>query len=334
MRKNITIQDVAEHAGVSMMTVSRVLNKGGNVKDSTRQKIEQAVQDLGYRPNFAAKNLSSGRKNFIGVLCFEPNSPYVSQFLFGCLRYCSEVGYHLIVEENNADRLLDSKLQALCSGVDGVIVLPPLSEDKSLLERISAFNIPYVCVGQQHMALQDKFHSTVSIDEQQAAADLTSSLIEQGHTRIGFISGDKSQGVTQLRLAGYQQALQQHKLSIQPELIAEGDFSYKSALSATEQLLSLKDKPSAIFASNDEMAAAVMAVVHKHQFAIPKDISVVGFDDTSIATMVWPQLTTVRQPFVEMAKAAIDRISGQNPDAKTLLPSSITCRESHGQAAN
>lgn len=304
--KTPTIADVAKAANVSMMTVSRTLNSVHTVKDKTREKIEQAIQELGYKPNFSARRLSGGRNYFIGVICFQPNSAYVSQFLFGCIRQCSEIGYHLIVEEMEDSKSVDDLVQALAKDVDGVILLPPVSENLDVLHALESSEIPYVQIGQSHFIDYGPYSSSVVIDDFQAAYELTKHVIQCGHRNIGFITGDMQQQVSSLRLDGFKSALSDSQIPLKSMRIAQGDFSYKSALTAAEKLLSLKDELSAIVCSNDDMAAAAIAVAHKHQLNVPDDLSVVGFDDTTTAIMVWPHLTTIRQPLHKMAIEAVN----------------------------
>lgn len=328
MSKKATIQEVAKQAQVSMMTVSRVLNNAPSVKPATRQKIEEAIQTLGYKPNFSARKLSGGRNYFVGVLCYQPNSAYVSQFLFGCMRRCSEIGYHLIVEESAGEEDTKQLIDSIHDDVDGIILLPPVSENPVILKELESRNIPFVQIGPITGDLSPNCVASVAIDDFQAAFELTEFLIQSGHTDIGFITGDLKQQVSTQRLEGYQAALQKHNIAVNNNFIAEGDFNYKSALIAAEKLIKLSHRPSAIFASNDDMAAAVIAIAHKHHLNVPENMSIVGFDDTSTATMVWPQLTTVRQPLKNMAYEAINRLLQNSESTNNPLPFEIVYRES------
>lgn len=328
MSKRVTIRDVAKLADVSPMTVSRALKNDSNVKQTTKDKINKAAKELSYKLNFSARHLSGGKNYFIGLLCYQPNSSYVSQFLFGCMRYCGEVGYHLIVEESNGKENISETIALLAEGVDGVIVLPPLSENKQVLIELNKLSIPYVLIGQQIDTKSGAQDAAVAINDYLAALEMTEYIILQGHKKIGFISGDKKQQVSIFRYNGYKDALLKHGIEVDSDLVTEGDFTYKSALMAAEKLLSLKQRPSAIFACNDDMAAAVISMAYKHSLHVPEDISVVGFDDASTATMLWPQLTTVRQPLQDMAVKAIDRLLGNTQSAMIHLPFELVVRDS------
>ena len=333
----VTIKRVAERAGVSMMTVSRVLNDGASVRESTRKKVMDAVAELGYRPNISARSLAGSRSYLIGLLYDNPSAAYISELLIGALDSCRAAGYHLVVEACDVDAG-DIGDQALTlvrdSRLDGLVLPPPLCESEILVEALSGADVPYVRIAP---FTQTEVAPYVYIDDARAAHDLTGRLIGLGHSRIGFIKGHPNQGASESRFKGFRRAMRAAGLAIRPEDICQGYFSYKSGLGCAEKLLDRKDRPTAIFASNDDMAAAVYAVANRHGLEIPTDLSVVGFDDTLIATTVWPQLTTVRQPIAEMAAAAVDLLirvvrSGRAVDdrgmARRLLDYAVIERQS------
>jgi LacI family transcriptional regulator len=186
--------------------------------------------------------------------------------------------------------------------IDAVLLPPPLCDDPALLAALSAAGLPIAQIATGRPA--GSAHA-VTIDDEAAAHALTTHLIGLGHRRIGFIAGNPNQTASALRRAGYERALGDAGLEPAARMIAQGDFSYRSGLLAAEKLLSQAERPTAIFASNDDMAAAVVAIAHRHHLDVPKDLSVCGFDDTAMATTVWPELTTIRQPVAEMARRAM-----------------------------
>lgn len=315
--KRATITDVARMAGVSIMTVSRVLNNTTNVTKSTRGKVMNAINSLKYRPNVSARRLASTQSFFLGLLYNNPSAGYVSKFLLGALKSCRSKGYHLVVDECRGE--IGEMLETLVSliddtKVDGIILLPPISDIPEILDTLQKRNVPFVRIAPDKSLDLSPY---VCMDDYSASFDMTNYLIKQGHEKIGFISGHYNQGVSRLRYQGYLDALRSNELNMPPEYIEQGFFDYKSGMKAAEKILSLPQRPDAIFASNDDMAAAVVASAHKHGLDVPNDLAVAGFDDTHIATVVWPSLTTIRQPIPEMADSAIDVLSrmAAQPDA-------------------
>lgn len=320
-KQNATIKEVAELANVSQMTVSRVLNDQGAVRDSTRKRVQAAIRELSYRPNIMARNLAGRSGLFIGLIYRNPSYGYLSEFLLGALNSCREHGHYLIVEEPLVDdnmvdldliekRFLDTSIQAL-------IVVPPLSDDPKLIETLKSTGIPFVCVSPK----SDLYTGpSVRMDDQDAAKDMTDYLISMGHERIALIKGPHDHMSSELRLAGFKDAMSASKREIDDDLIISGDFTYVSGMQAAQKLLSDSNPPTAIFACNDDMAAGAIAAAHQAGLQVPHDVSVVGFDDTANASAMWPPLTTVRQPIREMASSAI-KILGRSVGKNIPTPS-------------
>jgi LacI family transcriptional regulator len=328
-----TIKDVASAAGVSAMTVSRVLNAEPNVRPATRERVQSAIRDLNYRPNLSARNLARANAYFIGLLYDNPSAGYISELLIGALNRCRASGYHLVLESCDAagadwsNQIAD---MLRTSNFDGIIMPPPVCDHADVLAAVDAAGIPYVRIAPDTDL--DRAPCILT-DDRAAARRMTDYLIELGHTRIGFVLGPQEHGASRERHAGFLEGLSAHGLESEPELIAEGAFTYKSGLEAAEKLLSLADRPTAIFASNDDMAVAVIALAHKHALDVPRDLTVVGFDDTQTATAIWPQLTTVRQPISDMSSAAIELLASHlDGDAGALarreIRSEIVVRDS------
>jgi len=313
------IQDVAEQAGVSMMTVSRVLNQDKKVSNKTREKVMAVVEKLNYRPNVSARRLASNKSFFIGLLYDNPSDSYISQFLLAALKKCRALGYHLVVDEAHLDinKTIESVKQLIdVTQVDGMILLPPMCDNEDVLEVLTKANVPFV-----RITPDTKLNSSpyICMDDYQAAFDVTERLINQGHKKIAHIIGNNKQGVSRLRYQGYLDALRSNKITTPPEYIEQGSFTYQSGMEAAVKLLALDDKPTAIFAANDDMAAAVISIAQQQGINIPGDLSVVGFDDTQLARVVWPHISTVKQPINEMAELSVSLLaSGQYDNMSNL----------------
>ncbi|MDE2164586.1 MAG: LacI family DNA-binding transcriptional regulator [Alphaproteobacteria bacterium] len=325
--------DVAKRAGVSIKTVSRVVNRLPNVGEETRARVLEAVEALSYRPNPFARGLASEQSFLIGLLCDVPaaGSGYIAALQTGMLSRCRKDGFHLIVESLDGENpKLVQEVQALVatSNLRGVILTSPLCDVRGLIDALKASRTSFVRIAPEK-PLPGLFD--VRIDDRKAAYDMTAYLIGLGHRRIGFIKGPHDHGDANARLDGYRGALAQAGLPIIEELVAQGQFTYQSGLDAGEQLLSLKKRPTAIFAANDDMAAAVLANSQRFNLKIPQQLSVAGFDDSLVAQVVWPRLTTCRQPIEEMAKVAVSILT-QKPSkdsvSERLLDHELVVRES------
>lgn len=298
-----TMSDVARLAGVSPMTVSRVMNGDPKVRQSTRRKVDEAVAALNYVPNQAARRLAGARPIRVGFLYSNPSAGYLSEFLVGLLNQASIHNVQLIVENCEGERAWEAQTRRLIdNGVDGIILPPPLCDTPGLIDLIDGAGMPAVTVA---CGQPDERVGAVSIDDYQAAYDMTCHLIALGHHRIGFILGHPNQTASGRRLAGFQAAIAAKGADGAPELLVQGMFTYRSGLDAAEILLGLAQRPTAIFASNDDMAAATVAIAHRLGLDVPGDLTVAGFDDTALATTIWPELTTVRQPIAQMAETAV-----------------------------
>ena len=299
-----TISDVAAHAGVSPMTVSRVINAEGNVREETKLRVEEAIAALNYAPSVAARTLAGGEEIRIGLLHSNPSFAYLSAFLVGSLDQASRANVQLVVEKCDEDGSEAAAIEHLLRGrIDGIVLPPPLSDSPPVLAALKGRDIPVVAVA---TGRAPDWALSVSIDDRQAAYDMTCHLARLGHVRIGFITGNPNQTASAERLDGYRAALADMQLPDAPELVVEGLFTYRSGLDAADQLLDVPEPPSAIFASNDDMAAATVAIAHRRGLDVPSDLTVCGFDDTALATTIWPELTTIRQPVTEMSRTAVD----------------------------
>ena len=315
-----TITDVARLANVSMKTVSRVLNNEPNVAKKTRERVLSAAKELRYSPNLAAKGLASSKSYLIALLYDNPSPNYIANIQKGAIKACRDNNYYLVIEplsmvNANAGNEVEKLLERL--PVDGVILTPPLCDDKDVLSILRSLNIPYVPVAP---TIEINGVSSVKMDDVQASFEMTEYLIKRGHKKIGFIKGHRGHSATALRYKGYELAMEKFNLKIDKNFIVEGDFSFKSGVEAAENLLGLNEPPTAIFASNDDMAAGVVSVASRLGLEVPTKLSVGGFDDTPLAQILFPQLTTVKQPIYEMGQMAANLLI--NPPAKDdVLPS-------------
>ena len=335
VKSKSTLSDVAKLAKVSIKTASRVVRQEPNVSPKTKAAVQDAITTLKYRPSVAPR-AAVGSKSYVLALIFDnPNTGYIVELLRGALDQARKDGYHLIVEPVNlaspnvAEDITNLLVQ---SNLDGMILPPPLCDDPSILQALESSGKPFARISpsiSKHLGLR------VEISDYDAAKQMTVKLIQLGHTSIGFVTGRKGTATTRRRLDGFLSAMKDANLTVPDNFILEGNYEYRSGLDAGESLLQQAQRPTAIFASNDEMAAGIIAAAHKAGIAVPDDLSIAGFDDSVIATVVWPQLTTVRQPIKEMAAAAVNMVTtecrGQaeeNQSTARKLPVKLIMRES------
>lgn len=306
----VTIVDIAREAGVSIKTVSRVINREEGVGEETRARVQALVDRLGYRPNVSARSLSSRRNYLIGAIFMRVGAyHYVGEVQVGAMRACRRAGYHLVVEQV---RPLETAggVQGFVEGLrdarfDGVVLTPPTCDDPEVLAAVEAAGLPYVRIAPHREFERSPY---VFMDDRKAAREQTLRLWNMGHRRIAFIDGPADHGSAARRRQGYLEAMRDRGVEPKPEWIAKGEFLSLSGFNATEALLRLPERPTAIFAANDEMAVGALAAAAKNGLSVPGDLSVVGFDDTPAAEAAWPRLTTIHQPTAEMAEAAVEML--------------------------
>lgn len=298
-----TISDVAKAAGVSPMTVSRVLNDPGRVAESTKSAVRQVISRLSYTPNSAARTLAGARSPRLALILSNLGPGFLNDILLGCMSAASADGAQLLIRNVEVDQNLLMTAQALVdAGFDGVILAPPVSENLDLIGLLSQSNTPFVALT---ASSPSPGSLAVFIDDFQAAHAMVRHLIGLGHKRIGFIGGSPALSASIRRREGYRAALASAGIEEDPLLFTQGYYTYQSGMEAAEKLISIRERPTAIFACNDDMAAATVAVAHRRGIDVPGDISVCGFDDTMLATAIWPQLTTIRQPLRAMSTEAV-----------------------------
>lgn len=336
-----TIDDVAALAGVSIKTVSRVVNTEPNVRESTRQRVQKAVLKLNYRPNPSARSLAGKRSFLIGLLYDDPSlydnpsSNYIVDIQQGALRVCKSEHYDLFIHPcNYKDKNLNNEIRSLIdhSKVDGLILAPPLSDMKSLFATIRKVGTPTVSISPGDMA---ESQLAVATNDRDICAEMTEYLASLGHSGIAFIAGNRDHKALENRLLGYQDGLKSAGLNFRKGLVVEGDNSFGSGEECARTLLQRKNPPTAIFAANDDMATGVIRVAHQKGISIPNDLSVAGFDDIPLAQQIYPALTTIRQPVRSMAETAVellmDQVRSRPPsDKPRMIDAELRIRESTG----
>lgn len=319
-----TITDVANRSGVSIKTVSRVINQEAGVHPDTRAHVLKVVAELKYRPKLSARSLAGARSFLIGLLYYDPSAAFVGDVQQGATLRCREAGYHLVVESLHNDAPdLAQQVSRMVSALqpDGMILTPPLCDNPAVLKALRENQTPCVLISP---ARDVKGMPSVRMDDARAAEEITNLLIGLGHERVAFITGPADQAASGLRYQGYLRAMKSRGIAVDKELVCQGDFVFNSGVEAAHQLLSRRLRPTAVFAGNDDMALGVLAAAQRLGLAVPGDLSIAGFDDSPAARLVWPALTTVRQPKNEMARVAVEMLIAANRnDAPTLLEAGL-----------
>jgi LacI family transcriptional regulator len=322
------IRDVAARAGVAVKTVSRVLNGHPYVSADTKARVEEAMKALDFRPSVAARILSGAKSNQVALI-YDNHSPYyMFQIQTGCWDFCRENGIRLLAQPVDvADPMVGEQVRGLVTEthVDGIILSSPVTDCEPVLRALESMDIPFVRIspGTNHALT-----SSVFMDDAQAADDMTTHLINAGHRRIGFIKGHPNHMASDDRQAGYRRALDRVGIAYDPVLVCEGEFDFDSGVRGGNRLLDLPEPPTAIFASNDDMAAGVLAVAHDRGIPVPAQLSVAGFDDTTLARTVWPPLTTIHQPMAELARTAAEILIAGGDITHRRLPHQLIERAS------
>lgn len=297
-----TIHDVARHAGVSSMTASRVVNDYPHVRPAVRAKVEAAIAALGYRPNALARATRVGIAQ-IGMLYSNAGSSNLSTYLMGAFRQASVSSCQLLVEPTQAHPSPAQAVRKLiAAGVGAVILPPPLCDDPVILEDLEAAGVGAVRFA---TAEPRRGPPAVFVDDFAGARLMTRHLLDLGHIDIAFVRGAAEHSTAARREQGFRETMAAQGVTVPEAYVVDGGFTYRGGLDAAHRLLGLPRRPSAIFAANDDMAAAANAVAHGLGLSVPADLSIAGFDDTSVATTVWPELTTIHQPIADMAASAV-----------------------------
>ena len=318
-----TINDVARLAGVSKKTVSRVINNSRLLNEDTRGRVEEVIRQLGYVPNPQARALALRRNSLVGLIHDNPNAQTVINVQQGILHVLHDTDFGLVVRP--VDRASPRMLEDIRNFLErqrlfGVVIMPPLSENDAIARLCDELGVRYTRMGSAE--LDDPDHLVASNDRE-AVREAVAYLIDQGHQRIGLIEGPHGFRSAAERRLGFEDALRAAKIKLPRSLIADGNYTFESGNSAGNLLLDLVPRPTAVFASNDEMAAGMLHAALQRGLQVPHDLSIIGFDDTAIAAHIWPPLTTIRWPTVSMGRSAALKLVGDiiDPDSDLDEPS-------------
>ncbi len=333
---NLKLEDIAKLAGVSRSTVSRVVNNSPNVDAATRKRVEKIIQNTGYRPNAAARSLASQRTNMIGLVIPRTTSafftdPYFPQLTqgvaFACNNHHLTLSLFLVGNQEDENEITPRILRR--GLLDGILIQSGTSDEK-IFRRLISSQVPFLVLGRPH---EDKLVNYIDVDNVRAAKEAVFHLIKLGYQRIGMITGGLYSTSAIDRRAGFEQAMHEAGMNIDPSLIAEGDFTEKSGYYAMKELL--PSKPDAIFAQSDVMAIGAMRATQEIGLEIPKDIAFVGFDDLPIASTLPISLTTVHQPITHFGIKAVDLLidiieKGARPAKRLVLDTELIVRDTCG----
>jgi len=303
----VTMSDVARMVGTSKKTISRVLNNDPNVSESLRQRVQSAVAALNYKPLTSARSLATNRSFMIGLLYDNRSPSYIMEVQAGVLEACAAQHYSMMVQpmvSTDADFVERVEDILVRHQPDGLILTPPITDHPQLLECLRENGVPFASIAPR----EPENCIGVMLREREAAAAMVEHLVSLGHRRIAHIIGDLEHGAGIWRLAGYRDGLERAGLKEDPTYMVQGRFSFESGVQAMRQLLALPNRPTAVFAGDDDMAVGAIWAATEAGVSIPGDISICGFDDTTIATQVWPLLTTIHQPVREMARRATQEL--------------------------
>ncbi|GAB4074962.1 catabolite control protein A [Barrientosiimonas marina] len=327
----VTIYDVAREANVSMATVSRVVNGNPNVKPVTRKKVLTTIQELGYRPNAVARGLASKKTTTVGTIIPDISSIFFAELARGIEDIATMYKYNMIL--SNSDQNKDKELQLIDAmlekQVDGILFMGgDITNDH--VEQFRSSSVPVVLAATYD---ESNVIPSVNIDYEAASFDATSYLMDKGNEKIAFISGVDNTLINQRKYDGYARAFDEKGINLKDEYILKGDYSYDSGLEAVDQLLQLTEIPTAVFVASDEMALGVIHRLQDNGYQIPNDMEVFGFDNTRLATMVRPTLSTIVQPMYDIGAVAMRLLTKymnkeEVDEKEVILPHRIVERDS------
>jgi LacI family transcriptional regulator len=333
---NITIKDIARASGYSFKTVSRVINRQTTVAEDIREKVEAVIAKMDYKPNVWARALRSSRSHLIALFANDPTVAYTSRIQLAAVSACQQAGYHLMVEIMPHEHAVARTIKDIANTVhlDGVLLVPPSCDNQVLLKALTAAKLPFVRISPYE---QLDVASYVHIDDRRAVYDMTRYLIELGHRDISFVKGMEGHAAATQRLHGFQDAMYDYGVAVRDNWVVAGNFDVQSGMQAGQALLSGKARPTAILAANDDCAIGVMAAAYSKGVVIPRDLSIVGVDDSPMASAFWPKLTTIRQPVADLGRVATEILIREIevPSERTVekLECEIVVRESAGPPA-
>jgi LacI family transcriptional regulator len=335
---SVTLADVAKRAGVSMKTVSRVVNNEDPVALSTRNKVMAAIEELGYVPNVWAQRLARGYSGLVGLLMHDATPAYIMNVMNGLMDVGDATGYRIslyrfdVSDPRQVGQIVGMAAQ---HRVEGLVFTPPCDNSKELVSELQQLKFPFV-----QLTPHERCNNClwVAATDEQGSYEATWHLLHLGHKRIGSILGNRDHIASWDRLNGYRRALQEAGLQPEENLIRQGNWEFESGLECAEELLSLAEPPTAVLAGNDDSAAGVLQAAWERGLNCPADLSIVGFDDVPLARQVSPPLTTVRQPIYEIATTAMSMlvekaIPGLPVEEAVEVPTELIVRHSTGPCA-
>ena len=317
-----TIRDVAKHAGVSLKTVSRVINGEASVREDTRERVQRSIAALRYEPDQAARNLRGATPHALGLVYDNPNPYYVIAVQAGVLAACRDQDFGLQIHpcDSNAPDLADELRELVRNArLAGLVLAPPMSERMDLIRYLADAGIRCVRIISAAEDPNDGY-PCVFVDDRDAAYDITEHLIQLGHQRIGFLWGGAEHRSSPERFKGYEAALKDYDIPLDKKLVIPGDYSFDDGFRGARRLFALQDRPSAIFGSNDEIAAGVLAAAKANGIDVPYELSIAGFEDSPFSRQSWPALTTAKQATEDIARhAALRLISELKPPGSGVV---------------
>lgn len=319
-----TVADVASTAGVSVSTAARVLSGNGYASEETRRLVLEAARDLGYVPNQIARSLRTKQTRMVGLLIGDVENSFYSVIARNVESVTKDAGYHVVLCNSDDDPKIEREYLQLLEGmhVDALIVTPT-SKNRRHLARFIQEGIVVVQVDRRIEGLQA---DAVLVDNETGAASAVSHLVDAGHTRIGILTGELEVSTASQRLAGYERAMKGHGIDIRPSLVRSSSFHREHAIEDATALIGAKPAPTAIFAANNILAEATLIALDQQRLRVPRDVSVVAFDDVQWMDMVEPQVTTVRQPVADMARSAAELALRRLRDGFEGSPSTVVFR--------
>ncbi len=344
-RQSITIKHVAADAGVSLQTVSRVVNKAPNVRPEMALRVQESIDRLGYVPSLAAQRMAGAHSYFILALNdrertiadwrLRQGTDWVDQMLLGGMLTCAEHGYRMIIElvDTHSDQLERELLAAIAAvQPDGIVLTPPHSGNRQIVDLLAAQGISFARIG----SVRPGGGIKLTMDDERAARIATEHLIELGHRRIGFVAGPADYELSGWRIDGWRAAMERAGLRTD-DLLATGDFSHASGRSAAEHLLALKDRVTALVVSNDQMTLGTLLVAEERGLCVPADLSLISFDDTPSMRYANPPVTAIVQPIAAVTARAVQLIieqrrTGDAPAAPVVVPAELVLRKTTGPA--
>ncbi|MGC6399919.1 LacI family DNA-binding transcriptional regulator [Sphingomonas sp. FW199] len=329
--KRTTIREVAERAGVSTKTVSRVLNNEPHVTAAVRERVNAATRELDYHPNMLAQGLVRRRSYLLGLVYEKPSPSYVVDLQMGVLDRLREERYRLIVLPVHSIATRAHEVTGLLrsAALDGVVLAPPASDHPRILRELTSAQLPFARIAPTQML---ELGNNNLLDDVAAARGIANHVLAQGHRRIAIILGDPTHSASQARIEGFGQAFAEHGLNMAEAPRGQGYFTFESGFEAAQALLSAKPRPTAILAQNDDMAVGALMAARDLGLDVPGDVSIVGFDDSEVSRITWPRITTVKQPVYDMAFRAAEMLiqqleQGERADS-VVHPHTLMLRDS------